>query len=527
LWAKLGLEDNAIVKGHKGGEKKLKKLIEEFREIFTRPGMSVGKAPSEFEFGIETKTDKPIRQRVRPTHPLVQQELDAQLNDWLEEGVIQPSNSPWASPLVPVKKKNGSTRFCVDFRLLNAVTIADAFPLPRIEDLLLGMGGAAIFSSLDAASAYHAISVRPEDRQKTAFICSRGLFEFLRLPFGLKNAGPHYSRMAAAMSDRTKNASVRMYMDDQAIATATFDEHVTALRSVFEAHQFFGVLINPEKTLLFQESIVFLGFRVEKGGIFPTDDWMAKIRNWPQPQTPKDLASFIGFIGYYATFLPNFASLVSSLNAAKTGKQLIWTEELNGDFLAIKKEFEKCNGRHHLVLDPETHTYQDLVMDIDFSKTAIAAVLMQRQNGDLRFIAAKSRKLKTYEKRYHSSKGELSALVFVQAREQCHHLQVVGLPGNFQLFGGACPWAPTHPGGYALEVAGWGRGRRQGHPGGDRRAHQPRRGGQGEGVLREFWATCQICPSPARRRRFVESTEDRCRFKHSVRNPDGTAEFLN
>ena len=200
LWELLGMKENRVVNENLDRVKAVKELLERNRDVFVSPGRQIGHAPSEFEFAINLRNEaKPVRQANRPLHPLIKAELRNHLDTLLEEGVISASNSPWASPIVPVKKKDGSYRFCVDFRKVNANTIADNYPLPNIEEILMRMGGAKFFSSIDASSAYHAIKVRESDRPKTVFVCAFGLFEYNRMPFGLMNAGPMYSRMAAAM----------------------------------------------------------------------------------------------------------------------------------------------------------------------------------------------------------------------------------------------------------------------------------------------------------------------------------------
>ena len=222
--------------------------------------------------------------------------------------------------------------------------------------------------------------------------------------------------MIGELVDQLGLPGVIHYLDDILMHSKDFDSHLKLVDSVLGMHKREGLLIKPSKTVLFREGVEFLGNWVSKDGLCPTDKAMGKIKDWPTPKTPKELSSFVGFISFYSSYIQGFAALAAPLNALKSKKVLVWTEELNQAFLDIKSAFASQNGRSHLILDEESMSYLGLVVDIDFSKTAISGVVNQVQNGQLRFITAKSRKCRPYESRYHSSKGEMIALFYALSK---------------------------------------------------------------------------------------------------------------
>merc|ERR1712035_257793 len=170
---------------------------------FTTEDRKFGNVGSEFKAHIDLLPGtKPVKQKSRPLHPKKLEDLRCQITAWIDEGVIQRSASPWASPLVPVTKKDGTTRWAVDYRRVNAATVADATPLPLMESVVEGVGGSKVFSTVDSSNAYMAIPMGKASSPLTAFICAYGLYEFRKLPFGLRNSGAVYSRMIGELVDQ-------------------------------------------------------------------------------------------------------------------------------------------------------------------------------------------------------------------------------------------------------------------------------------------------------------------------------------
>ena len=200
-----------------------------------------------------------------------------------EQGVIQPSISPWASPVVLVPKKDGGKRFCIDYRRLNALTKRDVYPLPRIDDILDavgGEGGKKFFSSLDLASGYWQVELDDDARQKSAFTTHRGLFEFVRMPFGLCNAPATFQRLMQVVLSGLEGRSCFVYIDDMLVVSKTFEEHLQHLGQVFGKLQKSGLRLKPKKC---RDEVIYLGHVVSSAGISPDPAKIDTVRFYPVP----------------------------------------------------------------------------------------------------------------------------------------------------------------------------------------------------------------------------------------------------
>ena len=231
-----------------------------------------------------------------------------------ETGAIRRSNSPWASPIVLVKKKDGSLRFCIDLRKLNARTIKDAYSLPRIEESLDCLNGASIFTSLDLKSGYWQVELDDESIPLTAFtVGPLGFYECVRMPFGLTNAPATFQRlMESCLGEMHLNWCI-IYLDDVIIFSRTPEEHVQRLRSVLQKLRAAGLKLKPSKCEFFKDRISYLGHIVSKDGVETDPKKIQVIVDWPVPKTVYDVRSFLGFSNYYRNFmyqiLPNSKTL--------------------------------------------------------------------------------------------------------------------------------------------------------------------------------------------------------------------------
>ena len=248
-------------------------------------------------FKIDTKEERPVKLKPYRVPVCHQDEVNKQLISMEEQGIISLSKSPWSSPLVVVKKKDGSLRLCVDYRKLNALSVGDSFPLPSIEELLVKVSGSVYFSTVDLKSGYHQIQVDPETRHKTAFCAGDRLYEYNRLPFGLRNAPSHFSRLMAAILANLINSAVLVYLDDLIILGSTPQEHADNLIKVLDTLAKHNLKINLKKCSFFQKSVEFLGHRISKEGVKPLFDKVQAIREFPRPRSPKEVSSFLGLVG--------------------------------------------------------------------------------------------------------------------------------------------------------------------------------------------------------------------------------------
>ena len=387
---------------------KLIELVRKYWRIFGEPGLTTGLTDL-MEFDIELKPGtKPHRAKVRPLNPAQMESLKKQMKLWLDEDVIEPSNSAWASALVPAKKKGGLIRWAIDYRILNDATVADSYPLPSIEENLERLAGAKVFSALDAAAAYNTIPVSERSKPLLAFITPLGLFTNKRMPFGPKNSGAVYSRFISMLLEDLRSPYVIAYLDDILAFTKDLEQQLVELEGLFEMHRKAGIKLRPHKTKLFTTEAEYLGFKVSPNGVEMQDDYVARILEWPEPTTVKELNTFLGFTGYYRAFIKEYATLTRDMNGQRKEKKLTWTEQMSADFRELKEKFKKKPIRAY----PRYDLDAPFQVTTDFSAKALGGVLSQEQDGQERMIGCAARKCTLHEKNYPSVKGELAAVIY-------------------------------------------------------------------------------------------------------------------
>ena len=272
------------------------------------------------EHRIETGDHQPIRQPCRRIPFALREEIANQVQDMVEQGIVKPSHSPWASPVVLVRKKDGTLRFCVDYRQLNAATRKDVFPLPRIDDILDQLSGAQYFTTLDLAAGYWQVPLHQSDRQKTAFTAHQGLYEFTVLPFGLCNAPATFQRLMQSVlaglgQGRGENPYCLVYLDDVIIFSRTLEEHITHLQRVLGRIRQAGLKLKPQKCNFVQEQVLCLGHVVSRRGIAPDPSKVEAVKRWPRPRDVPGVRAFLGFASYYRKFVPGFSKIAGPLHA--------------------------------------------------------------------------------------------------------------------------------------------------------------------------------------------------------------------
>ena len=409
---KLKIEENEILKKNPAIKGKLIQLVSEYADVFSDPeGVQIGTTDL-IEFDIELKEgSKPVRQRIRPLNPKQRESLRKQLDLWIDEEVVEESNSPWASPLVPAKKKGGdgnNIRWAVDYRQINSMTVGDAWPIPSIEENLEKLQGAKYFSAIDASAAYHTIKVNEKSRPYLAFLTPWGTYQFKKMPFGAKNAGQCYSRLVELSIMKLRSKNILAYIDDIICCTQDLLEHLKELGDIFRMHREAGIKIRAEKTHLFRREVEYLGYDVSEEGVKMRPSYVEKITQWPTPKTVKELNCWLGFTGYYRSFIKDYSKLTNEMNAQRKELKLVWSEELEKNFKLLKEEFSKMPVRSY----PDYNSDEPFQLALDFSKDNIAAILSQVQGGQERFLAAAGRKTTKYERNYHSCKGELAAIIY-------------------------------------------------------------------------------------------------------------------
>ncbi|XP_060590512.1 uncharacterized protein LOC132745582 [Ruditapes philippinarum] len=273
----LGLYEKAT-KGKSTHEKvRVKNLLCKHNDTFPKDDWDLG-VTSLVEHSIETGDAAPVKQRPRRVPLAFAAEEKAAVEDLLKKGVIRKSTSPWASPIVFVRKKSGAVRPCVDYRKVNALVKQDAFPLPRVQDCLDAVAGMSLFSSFDLTSGYFQIPLKKEDIPKTAFTCKYGLFEMTRMPFGLSNSSSTFQRTMELVLKDLQWQTCLVYVDDIIVYSASFDEHMCRVDTVLSRINSAGLKLRPEKCHLLQTEVTFLGHIVSKDGVRPDRTNVAKWR---------------------------------------------------------------------------------------------------------------------------------------------------------------------------------------------------------------------------------------------------------
>ena len=391
-------------------QQQLNELFKEFQDVFNQGEDDLGNTPL-LEHGIETH-GPPLLQPYRWQNPAVRREEMAQVQQMLSSNVIGPSNSPWASPVVMVRKKDGSLRFCVDFRQLNAATVKDAHPLPRIDDLLDALHGAKWFSTLDLKSGYWQVPISEQDKAKTSFRTSSGqLFEFNQVPFGLCNAPATFSRLMDRVLAGLHWETCLFYLDDIIVFSSTWEEHLARLREVFERLRHAKLKLGAAKCTFAAKEVSYLGHRVTEEGLLPDPSLLAAIRDIPPPKTATEVRSFLGLAGYYRRYVKGFATIAAPLHAL-TRKDAVfhWSEDCQTAFDQLKTR---------LTTSPITafpDFSQEFRLYTDASTAGLGAILAQVRDDKERIICCASRALNKAEKSYPATKLECLAIVWAVAK---------------------------------------------------------------------------------------------------------------
>ena len=387
------------------------KLLQEYGDLFS-DNDEYGRT-SLVEHAIHTENVPPIKSRHRPVNPAMEPQLREQVDHWLKQEVIEPSNSPWSFPLLAVPKKNGKTRWVLDYRRLNDITIKDNFPLPHIEDNLARMAKSTIFSGIDGTGAYHVVSVKEEDKEKTAFSTPWGLFQFRQMPFGLCNAPATYCRLVQKVLDGIPLSVAVPYLDDTCVHSPDLQTHLDGLRQVLQAHREAGLTLQPAKCQLFKDQIEYLGHVISAKGIAVPPEYVDVVKNWPVPTSVKDVRVFLGKVSYYRRFIKDFSSIaapLTDLTKLTEDDQFQFPVEAQEAFRRLREALTA----EEILAYPRFDGEKPFILDTDWSQDpgAIGGVLSQEQDGEERVIAYGAKKLKTAEKNYSSHKGELLAAIF-------------------------------------------------------------------------------------------------------------------
>ena len=408
----VSLEDSPISTSQKAT---LSALLQQYGDIFSGDNRNTGKCTL-VNHRIHTNNHPPIKQRAYRTSPGKRAEIEKQVAELLADGVIEESCSPWAAPVVLVKKKNGKWRFCVDYRRLNSVTVKDCHPLPRVDDTLDALAGSVWFSTLDFSNGFWQLEVAEEDREKTAFTTGQGLYQWRSMPMGLSNSPATYQRMMELVLRGLPWNICMVYLDDVLLYSDTFERHLSSLREVFSRIKAAGLKLNPSKCHLARNHVVFLGHVISQQGLQPDPKNTEKVRKWPTPQSASEVRAFVGLCSYYRRFVRNFAKHAAPLNHLM-GKYVAfeWTVDCETSFTYLKDMLSSAP----IVALPDFSV--PFKVFTDASKEAVGAVLAQVKEGVEHVVAYASQTLNQTQRRWSTFDRELWAVVWA-VREFRHYI---------------------------------------------------------------------------------------------------------
>jgi hypothetical protein len=355
-------------------------LLEEFNDVFS-DGSTIGQVKGVLAT-INTEGDLPPAARLRPIGPAKRQVVEQALLQMANWDVIERSDSPTASAVVLVWQNN-KWRFCVDFRMLNKVTIKDSYPMLRSDYIFSSLAGKRFFSALDAVKGYHQVEIAEPDRHKTAFITHRGLFQFKRMPFGLRNAPAQFQRMMDTILGSLRWEAALCYIDDVLIFSDTWEQHVAHLRRLFTSCKAAGLMFSKEKCRFAFSELKLLGLGLGRYGLFTLEDKVKAITDLAAPQTLGELYRLLGMFGYYRGFIRNYAKIARPLELLKRSTQsdvdynskrpITWSDSAQSAFDELKRRLCSAPILAHPKFDG-----RPFILYTDASAEAFGAVLAQQ-----------------------------------------------------------------------------------------------------------------------------------------------------
>jgi len=392
---------------------KLLRLLWRYRHLFTDPEVvkatHVDKTIAEHTIEVIGNT-KPIALAPYRTSPANRQVIREHIKDMLEKGVIQDSRSPWAAPVVLAPKKDGKMRFCIDYRRLNEVTKREMYALPRIDDTLDALGGAKYFTCLDLTWGYWQIPMRPEDREKTAFVTHEGQYEWLNMPFGLTNAPATFQRMMNnAFAGLTWQCCL-VYLDDIIVYSRNFDDHLRDLALVFRRVDEHGLRMKPSKCHIACNKVQYLGHVLSEDGLRADPAKVKAVNNWPVPKNVTEVQSFLGLCGYYRKLIRNFAKLEKPLRDITRKNHVFHVGPLElQSFMNLKKALSE----DPVLKLPDFSGVYPFEVHTDACNTGVGAVLVQHDaDGNERVVAYASKNFNDTQLKWHTREHEAYAIVY-------------------------------------------------------------------------------------------------------------------
>lgn len=388
--------------------KELCKFIDENKQIFYNEGDRLT-STTQTVHNIRTKHDNPIFSKIYRYPEIHEKEIERQIKDLLNQGIIRKSISPYSSPIWVVSKKRDNSgeqkwRMVIDYRKMNEVTIDFKHPITNIDQILDKLGRAQYFSTLDLAKGFHQIKMNPADIEKTAFSTSFGHYEWLRMPFGLKNAPATFQRMMNEVLEGLINKICVVYLDDILVFSTSLQEHMINLRLVFQRLRRYNLKVQVDKCNFLKKETQFLGHTITANGVKPNNDKIEAIDSIPLPTTQTQIKSFLGITGYYRKFIKDYAKIAQPMTFYLKKNKKIDIKDIT--YVKAHQELKNALQSKPVLIYPDFN--EKFTLTTDASDYAIGAVLSQKGH-PITFI---SRTLNVHERNYSTTEKELLAIVW-------------------------------------------------------------------------------------------------------------------
>jgi len=398
--------------GHKLSEHEKKRVYEMLRsstKALSKNDADIGRARVDPHV-IELTDNTPIWLKSRSFPDPVNKEIASQCKELVNLDISEYSSSQYSAPVVPIRKADSSLRLCIDYRKLNAVTKAERFPMPTLENSIYRGNNAKYFSKLDLVRGFYQVPIAEESRKYTAFSTVDQHYQFKRLSFGLRNSGVAFQKTMQQILSPFSSSNIIIYIDDILLMTESFEEHISLMSKVLTTLSLYGIKIKVKKCEFFKNELNFLGHVISSEGIKKSPDYVDKVLNVPKPTTVSQLRQYMGLINFQRKFIEKCSEIAKPLTEITGGpkrKVIKWTKEQDEAFLLLKEAVRKDVLLSYPDYNPET---EKLELYVDASGSGAGACLMQRQNGEQKVIAYASMCFSATQAKYSATERELSAI---------------------------------------------------------------------------------------------------------------------
>ncbi|CAG9132567.1 unnamed protein product [Plutella xylostella] len=382
-------------------------ILKKYRHCFTSSLNNLG-CTDMAEMTIELNSQRPVFYRPYRLSHYEREKVRTMVGDMLDAGIVRESTSEYASPIILVRKKDGSLRMCVDYRMLNSITVKERYPMPIIEDEIARLNGQACFITLDLSSGYYQVPISERSKHLTSFVTPDGQYEFNRMPFGLANAPSVFQRMMNKLLGSARFNKATAYIDDILIFAKDADECLERLEEVLQLLDNANLTLNLAKCDFLRDKIDYLGYEISAEGVRPGEKKISCVLNFPRPENVHNVRQFLGLASYFRKFIENFAQISYPLSKLlKKNQAWQWGTAQEEAFEVLKARL--VDRPILAIYDPAAETE----LHTDASRNGIGGILLQRQAGESSFrpVAYYSRQTSPEEKNFHSYELEALAVV--------------------------------------------------------------------------------------------------------------------